>query len=356
MIGAFKATLCTADMKTTILETIDQAIKDGLRQNHACTLIQIDERRVQRWRARDGRLDDVPPGPVHAPHALLDVERKAILQMALDERYVDDSHRILRAKAADCDLFHVSASTVYNVMHQNKLTADRCNRSQKSGRSTKPDRPELSGPNQRWCWDISYCRTKVKGVFLYLFAILDEYSRKAIAWRISWHITYKEAMELLQEGLENEELTDVDVKLPDLINDRGTQMKAKAFMKMCESLGIDQRFSRPNTPNDNPFIESFFSTVKGFQTYPEYFIDDIDAIAWFTAFFVFYNNERYHGRINFVTPVQKHTGLHIQIIERRIASNMLARKTRLEQNRKSIPTQTMTQVVMCSLLLEESRH
>ena len=53
-------------------------------------------------------------------------------------------------------------------------------------------------------------------------------------------MTHKEAMELIQEGLENENIADIDVKLPDLINDRGTQMKAKAFMKMCEALGIKQ--------------------------------------------------------------------------------------------------------------------
>jgi len=343
-------------MKTAILKVVDEAVAKGVRQHRACELVQIDERRVQRWRSRDGRLGDIPPGPVHAPHALLDGERAAILHMALDERYVDDSHRILTAKAADYGFFYASASTVYKVMHESNLTADRCNRSHKSGRSTEPDRPILTGPNQRWCWDISYCRTKVKGTFLYLFVMLDEYSRKAVAWRISWHITYKEAMELLQEGLEKENLTDVDVQLPDLISDRGTQMKAKAFMKMCLTLGINQKFARPRTPNDNPFIESFFSTVKGHQTYPGYFTDYIEAMAWFTAFFVFYNNERYHGRINFVTPVQKHEGRDTQIIERRVEGNKLARMARLEENRKTMPTQIVTQVVTRSLFSAECRH
>lgn len=343
-------------MKTAILGVIDEAVAQGVRQYRVCKLIQIEERRVQRWRDRDGRLDDIPPGPIHAPHALLDIEREAIQQMAIDEQYVDDSHRILTAKAADSGKFYVSASVVYKVMRQMNLTTNRSKRSYKNGKSTKPDRPELTGPNQRWCWDISYCSTKVKGVFLYLFVMLDEYSRKAVAWRISWNITYKEAMELLQEALENENLTDVDVRLPDLINDRGAQMTAKAFMKMCVRLGIHQKFARPRTPNDNPFIESFFSTVKGFQTYPGCFLDDIEAMIWFTAFFNFYNNERYHGRINFVTPVQKHTGQDIQIIERRIEGSRLAQKSRLEQNRKTIPTEIMTSVVMRSLFLENSRR
>ena len=336
-------------MKTEILAVIDTAVAQGVRHCRACILVKIDERRVHRWRSRAERLDDRAPGPLHAPHALLDSERDAIKQIALDEKYVDDSHRILTAKAADMGLFHVSASSVYKVMRKNNLTADRCHRSHRNGKSTAPDRPDLTGPNQRWCWDISYCRTIVKGIFLYLFVLLDEYSRKVVAWRISWNITYKEAMELLQEGLEIEGLIDVEVKLPDLINDRGTQMKAKAFMKMCVTLGINQKFARPRTPNDNPFIESLFSTVKGYQTYPGWFTDDIEAITWFTVFFNFYNNERYHGELNYVTPVQKHNGLDVKIIERRVKGNMLARKARLEQNRKTTLIQNVASFATCSL-------
>ncbi len=242
---------------------------------------------------------------------------------------------MLAAKGADKSLFYVSASSVYKVMRENDLTADRSGRSYKSGRSTAPERLKIDGPNQRWCWDITYCHTRVKGVFLYLFTILDEYSRKVIAWRISWHMNHKEAIELIQEGLEKENLTDIDIKLPDLINDRGTQMKAKAFMAMCKNLGIDQKFARPRTPNDNPFIESLFSIVKGYHSYPETFVDDIEAIIYFTEFFDYYNNARYHGKIGFVTPVQKHVGLDKNIIKRRKDGLINARKKRFQKNKNA---------------------
>lgn len=322
-------------MKKGILDIIDSAIEQGIKLSKACSLIQVDERRIQRWRDRGDRLEDIMPGPLNAPHALLDEEKEAIRKFALDASYVDDSHRVLAAKGADKSLFYVSASSVYKVMRENDLTADRSGRSHKSGRSTTPERLEIDGPNQRWCWDITYCHTKVKGIFLYLFTILDEYSRKVIAWRISWHMNHKETMELIQEGLEKENLTDIDIKLPDLINDRGTQMKAKAFMAMCKDLGIDQKFSRPRTPNDNPFIESLFSIVKGYYSYPETFVDDIEAIIYFTEFFNYYNYARYHGKIGFVTPVQKHVGLDKNIIKRRKDGLIDARKTRFQKNRNS---------------------
>jgi transposase InsO family protein len=322
-------------MKKGILEIIDSAVKQGVTLAKACLLIQIDERRLQRWRNRGARLEDKHPGPLNAPHALLSEEKEAICKFALDPSYVDDSHRVLAAKGADENLFYASASSIYKVMRENDLTADRSGKSHKSGRSRAPERLEIVGPNQRWCWDITYCHTNAKGVFLYLFAILDEYSRKVIAWRISWHMNHKEAMELLQDGLENEGITDIDVKLPDLINDRGTQMKAKAFMAMCRDLGIEQKFARPRTPNDNPFIESLFSIVKGYHSYPEIFADDIAAITYFTAFFEYYNNARYHGEIGFVTPTQKHTGLDKCIIKRRADGLTNAKQNRMQKNRNA---------------------
>lgn len=323
-------------MKQGILDIIDSAVKKGVRLRKACSLILVDQRRIQRWRDRYDHLEDTVPGPRNAPHALLGEEKDAIRTFALDPGYVDDSHRVLAAKGADMSLFYVSASSVYKVMRENDLTADRSGRAHRSGRSTAPERLEIEGPDQRWCWDITYCQTKVKGIFLYLFTILDEYSRKVIAWRISWHMNHKEAMELIQEALENENLTDIDIKLPVLINDRGTQMKAKAFMKMCKDLGIEQKFSRPRTPNDNPFIESLFSIVKGYHSYPDIFTDDIEAITYFTTFFDYYNNARYHGKIGFVTPIQKHLGLDKNIIKRRETGLINARKIRLFKNRKNV--------------------
>ena len=55
-----------------------------------------------------------------------------------------------------------------------------------NGNSKAPVRRDLSGPNQRWCWDISYLMTHQKGVYLYLYLLLDEFSRKAVQWRIRW--------------------------------------------------------------------------------------------------------------------------------------------------------------------------
>lgn len=315
------------------MDLIVEAKSKGVNQRQMCELLQIEGRRVRNWFSRK-TLVDAKPGPERAPHALLPEEKEAILAYAKDEAYVDDSHRILTAKCVDAGYFSVSASTVYRVMRNEGLTTDRCGGRARNGNSRKPDRPELTCANQRWCWDISYLRTAVSGTFLYLYALMDEYSRKVVAFRISWHLAQEEGKELVDEGIEKEGLTEEQIKKLELFNDRGAQMKAKSFKKFLESLGISQRFARPQTPNDNAFVESLFSTTKGAPGYPGFFTDDLDAIAYFTAYFDFYNNVRLHGRIGYVTPAQRHCGQDKIILAVRSERLTRARRERLLRNRQ----------------------
>jgi len=113
-------------------------------------------------------------------------------------------------------------------------------------------------------------------------------------------------------------------------------MKAKPFKKFLEDLGISQKFARPRTPNDNPFIESLFSTTKGALEYPEIFTDDVEALVYFTAYFDFYNNVRRHGKIGYVTPVQRHQGEDKAILALRSVRLAMARTTRLQKNRQKL--------------------
>ena len=125
-------------------------------------------------------------------------------------------------------------------------------------------------------------------------------------------------MRLIDEAIIAEELLDVE-RQPVVVNDRGVQMKAKEVKQMFTDLGLTQTFSRPRTPNDNPFIESFFSSLKRAQTYPGRFShrDEGSVREFFGWYFRWYNTEHYHSRIGYVTPAQMHQGLAEGIIAER---------------------------------------
>lgn len=96
-------------------------------------------------------------------------------------------------------------------------------------------------------------------------------------------------------------------------------MRSTSTKAFFTALGVQQYFSRPKTPNDNPQIESLFSTVKNNPAYPERFGSLAEAEQYFMRFFDWYNHEHYHTGIGMVTPVQRHTGRDIEIFKEREA-------------------------------------
>jgi len=327
------------ERKSAILLTIEEARAKGVSRIRACAMWMIDRRRVVRWsgiRKRGQSLDNGKPGPKDPVHKLLPEERTAVTAMAVEERYADLSHRTLTVTAWDLGLFFVCFSSVYRILCSEGLMSMRGPHRHHNRRSVPPTRKEITGPNQRWCWDISYLHTYERSVFLYLYLLLDEYSRKAIHWLISWRQGAEDAKLLLEGGLRAENILDCpEAQRPEIINDRGRQMKARSIKTIFELHGMPQLFARPQTPNDNPFIESAFGTAKTAPGYPGRFLDLEDAVRYFNRYFQWYDTEHLHSGIDYVTPQQCHLGLRDRIVSERRAKLHRQRRLRKQVNRRS---------------------
>ena len=303
----------------------------------SCKILRINRRRVVRWQSvlrRGQNLGNAKPGSLKPPHRLLEEERLKIIEAAKKTEYADFSHRILTVTAWEQNMFFVSFSTVYRVLCSEGLMSQRGHQRQHNGRSIAPYRRPLSGPNQRWCWDISYLHTYEKGLYLYLYLLLDEYSRRAISWIVSWRQDSATARRLLDDGLVRENILDLaEEERPEIFNDRGRQMKAKSVRKLLEDHAMPQIFARPRTPDDNPFVESAFGSTKRFHKYPGRFLDQQDAQGYFSEYFCWYNESHYHSGIDFVTPQQAHAGMREQIVAQRRQKLDRQRRYRQEINR-----------------------
>jgi len=326
------------EMKVAILVTIEEAGERSITRSRACAMWGISRRRVARWasaRDRGQGLGNGKPGPTEPCHRLLEEERAAVMAAAREESYTDLSHRTLAVTAWDEGLFFMSFSSVYRIMSSEGLMSMRGPSGPHNGRSLPPVRKEITGANQRWCWDISYLPTYERGLFLYLYLLLDEFSRKVINWLVSWHQTAEQSLMLLEGGLIAENILDLpEDKRPEVINDRGRQMRARPIKKMFELHGMPQMFARPRTPNDNPFVESIFGTVKTAPQYPGRFLDHSEAMGYFERYFLWYNTEHLHSGINFVTPDQCHRGLRDQIVAERKMKLAAQQQLRKEVNRR----------------------
>ena len=336
-MGKIESCWIEEEHKVAMLMTIEDAKVKGIPKSRACSMWMVNRRRVSRWRRvwkQGKRLVNGKPGPKAPAHSLLPEERRAVVAMATEEAYADFSHRILAVTAWDLECFFVSFSSVYRILRSAGLMSLRGHNRHHNGRSLPPVRKEITGPNQRWCWDISYLPTYERGVFVYLYLLLDEFSRKAIHWLISWHQRAEEARQLLESGLLSENIIALpELGRPEIVNDRGRQMKARSIKTVFELHGMPQLFTRPRTPNDNPFVESAFGTAKTAPGYPGRFLDRQDAERYFDKYFRWYNTEHLHSGIDYVTPEQCHRGLKDQIVAERKAKLDKQRKWRNQVNR-----------------------
>ena len=74
-------------------------------------------------------------------------------------------------------------------------------------------------------------------------------------------------------------------------------------------LGIAPSYSRPRASNENAYVESLFRTAKYRPGCPVCGFADLEAARqWAMQFVDWYNTERRHSGIRFVTPAQRHQG------------------------------------------------
>jgi hypothetical protein len=95
-------------------------------------------------------------------------------------------------------------------------------------------------------------------------------------------------------------------------------MKGSTLQATFERLGIIATFNRPRVSNDNAFSESLFGTTKQRPDYPkDGFESLVAAREWVLGFIHWYNEEHRHSGIQFVTPVSRHAGNDVEILQRR---------------------------------------
>ena len=180
-------------------------------------------------------------------------------------------------------------------------------------------RLRADGPNQVWSWDISFLPTTVRGVWLYLYLVVDVWSRKVVAWDVAEREDPAIAADLVSRACLRERISKQRQRRLILHADNGSAMRAAATLEVrLEELGVLRSFSRPRVSNDNPYSEALFRTAKYRPEYPSRpFADKEEACQWAAAFVHWYCHEHRHSAIKFVTPHQRHSGQAVAICERR---------------------------------------
>lgn len=295
------------------LQLIDEAVAAGARQERACEVLGLSPRTLQRWREPDGG-EDRRQGPIRPPaNKLSDPERARILQLVNSLEFRDLSPLQIVPLLADRKIYVASEATVYRLLRQQGQLSHRQRSRPKSAR--RPREHAANGPGQVWSWDITYLRSPVRGMFFYLYLILDVWSRKIVGAQVFEEENSEHATELFlatcaAEGLDPKKLV--------FHSDNGSPMKGATLLATLELLGTTASFSRPRVSNDNPYSEALFRTLKYRPEYPDLpFASVAAAQLWVDGFVRWYNTEHRHSALRFVTPEDRHTGREPALLENR---------------------------------------
>ncbi len=301
--------------KGQIIDWVDQACTDGARQRLACEIVGISTKAFQRWKAAESLIDKRQTTVKHPPNKLSALEQSRVLAVVNSKDYADLPPSQIVPKLADNGMYLASESTIYRLLNANDQLAKRT--STHVYHHPKPLPFIATGPNQIYTWDITYLPTDVKGIFLYLYMVMDIYSRKIVGWQTHDNESSALASDLMVDICQRENIKRNQVVLH---SDNGSPMKGATMLATLQKLGVMPSFSRPSVSNDNAYSESLFRTLKYRPGYPEKKFSGLaDARTWIESFVSWYNDEHCHSGIKFVTPAMRHQNKDINILAKRHA-------------------------------------
>lgn len=297
-----------------IITIIEEACQSGARKALACDIVGITIRTLQRWLKADTLQDRRLESTLAPANKLSEVERLQVLNVANEPEFADLPPGKIVPLLADKGRYIASESTFYRVLQEEEQLTHR-QRCRPANVANKPTALVAVQPNEIYSWDITYLPTTVKGVFLYLYLMMDVFSRKIVGWQVHDCESAGHASHLLMDVCEREGVAKEQVTLH---SDNGSPMKGATMLATLQQLGVIPSFSRPSVSNDNPYSESLFKTLKYRPEYPLVCFANLDeARAWVEGFVGWYNDEHLHSGIQFVTPAQRHRGEDREILARR---------------------------------------
>jgi len=151
-----------------------------------------------------------------------------------------------------------------------------------------------------WCADITYIPMP-KG-FLYLVAVMDWYSRKVLAWRLSNTMHADFCIDALEDALAR-------FGRPDYFNtDQGSQFTATAFTGVLEAAGVRISMDGKGRCMDNIFIERLWRSLKYEDVYLMAYATGSEARLGIGRWIDGYNARRPHQALAYRTPNEVYAG------------------------------------------------
>ena len=288
-------------------------------------LIGLSSSRYHAWHRRSlaCRLEDHASCPRSRPSALTATEVKAIRTYVLDPALRHMSVRGLSLHAQRTGRVFASPSTWHRLIRAHAWRRPRSR--------VYPTRPAIgvraTRPNEWWHIDVTVIRL-TSGARAYLHAVIDNFSRKVLAWELAERVAGKTTTAVLERA--SRFLGDADVRL---MSDAGTENVNGVVDDFLEGRAIKRVLAQVEVAESNSMIEAFWRSLPHQWLYLHE-LDSMDTLRSLVDFYVTqHNTVMPHAAFNGATPDEVFSGTAGPLDARLAHARDQARQQRLQHNR-----------------------
>jgi putative transposase len=220
----------------------------------------------------------------------------------LKHEFIDCGYRLM-TKYLNRDGYLINHKKLYRIMKEEGLLKleNRINRSGSGRKFVKFRKVYTSRPLQCLEMDIKMVWVPNVGKNAYLLSIIDVHTRRILKDYFSFNIKQNHVIDLLSTLFDEYNYPENVV----IRSDNGSQFIAKSVREYLGLIGVQQEFTHVATPEENAHIEAYHGILKKevFSRFDYRTFGEIQQIL--KRFVSFYNNERLHGLLGRITPMEK---------------------------------------------------